>query len=541
MNAMAQLAPNVIIIPASKVAENNKRKKKLRVAAYCRVSTDEEDQLLSYESQVKHYTAEIEKNPTWTNAGIFADEGITGVSTKKRDNFNKMIELCRAGKIDRIITKSISRFARNTVDSLQYIRELKALGISVYFEKENIDTLNMDNETILTVYSAFAQAESESISGNVRLGKRIKFKAGEAPMMYGNILGYRKGADGKPEIIPEEAVVIRFIYEKFLEGNGYSKICELLKENGYKTKKGKTEWSVSAVRTILTNEKYKGDVIMQKTYVVDLFSKKTSRNNGSLPMYLVKNHHIPIIEPVVFDKVQIEIAKRSSLKAMTDKGITPNSRFSGKYALTGLVECGNCGSKYRRTTWSKRGKKKVVWRCVSRLEYGTKYCDTSPTINEEKLHNGILKAMNMIQKNAEEIRTMLYGTIAEVLASSNTDKEIIEIKNKIDMLNKEMMQYIEDEVAKRTPREKIESYCKGKSTEIQILQDSLNTLNAKHQMENLNRNYLTEIYEHIAKIPGEIKEYNDTLTRLTVTNVKIMSEEKMEVTLYGTVTLTVDM
>ena len=541
MNAMAQLAPNVIIIPATKVADSNKKKKKLRVAAYCRVSTDEEDQLLSYESQVKHYTAEIEKNPTWKNAGIFADEGITGVSTKKRDHFNDMIDLCRAGKIDRIITKSISRFARNTVDSLQYIRELKALGISVYFEKENIDTLNMDNETILTVYSAFAQAESESISGNVRLGKRIKFKAGEAPMMYGNLLGYRKGADGNPEIIPEEAIIIRFIYDKFLEGNGYSKICDLLKEKGYKTKKGKTEWSVSAVRTILTNEKYKGDVIMQKTFVVDLFSKKTARNNGDLPMYLVKDHHIPIIEPATFDKVQIEIAKRNSLKAMTDKGITPNSRFSGKYALTGLVECGNCGSKYRRTTWSKRGKKKVVWRCVSRLEYGTKYCNDSSTIEEERLHNGILKAMNMMQKNAEEIRTLLYGTIAEVLASSNTDKEMLEIKNKIDMLNKEMMQYIEDEVSKRTARDEIEAHCKEKSTEIQILQDRLNTLNAKHQMENLNRNYLTEIYEHIAKIPGEIKEYNDTLARLSVTNVKILSEEKLEVTLYGTVTLTVDM
>lgn len=360
-------------------------------------------------------------------------------------------------------------------------------------------------------------------------------------MMYGNLLGYRKGADGNPEIIPEEAVIIRFIYDKFLEGNGYSKICDLLREKGYKTKKGKTEWSVSAVRTILTNEKYKGDVIMQKTFVVDLFSKKTARNNGDLPMYLVKDHHIPIIEPAAFDKVQIEIAKRNSLKAMTDKGITPNSRFSGKYALTGLVECGNCGSKYRRTTWSKRGKKKVVWRCVSRLEYGTKYCNDSSTIEEERLHNGILKAMNMMQKNAEEIRTLLYGTIAEVLASSNTDKEMLEIKNKIDMLNKEMMKYIEDEVAKRTPRDEIEAHCKEKSTEIQILQDRLNTLNAKHQMENLNRNYLTEIYEHIAKIPGEIKEYNDTLARLSVTNVKILSEEKMEVTLYGTVTLTVDM
>lgn len=169
MNATTRLAPNVVIIPATKIAENYSRQKKLRVAAYCRVSTDEEDQLLSYEAQVKHYTAEIEKNPTWKNAGIFADEGITGVSTKKRERFNEMIDLCRAGKIDRIITKSTSRFARNTVDSLRYIRELKSLGISIYFEKENIDTMNMDSETIITVYSAFAQAESESINQSVAM------------------------------------------------------------------------------------------------------------------------------------------------------------------------------------------------------------------------------------------------------------------------------------------------------------------------------------------------------------------------------------
>jgi len=540
MNRTVQLAPNVIMIPATKVIEKSKTQRKLRVAAYCRVSTDSDDQLLSYDSQVKHYTAEIEKNPTWTNAGIFADEGITGVSTKKREKFNEMIELCRAGKIDKIITKSTSRFARNTVDSLRYIRELKTLGISIYFEKENIDTMNMDNETIITVYSAFAQAESESISGNIRLGKRIKFKAGEAPMMYGNLLGYRKGADGKPEIIPEEAVIIRFIYDKFLEGNGYNKISDLLKEKGYKTKKGNEDWSVSGVRGILQNEKYKGDVIMQKTYVTDLFNKTSKRNRGELPMYLVKNHHVPIIEPVIFDKVQVEIAKRSSLKALTDKGITPNSRFSSKYALTGLIECGDCGAKYRRTTWSKRGKKKVVWRCISRLEYGTKYCQKSPTIEEEKIHNGILKSINMIQKNSEEIRTLLYGTIAEVLASSNTDKEIVSLKTEIDKLNREMMQYIEEEVSKRTSREEIEAYCREKSSEIRSLQDKLNALNAKYQMENLNKNYLTEIYEHISKIPKELKEYNDTLTRLSVTKVKILSGEKIEVTLYGTVILTVE-
>ena len=260
MAATARLAPTVEIIPATIFTDVSNRRKKLRVAAYCRVSTDSDDQLQSYETQVRHYTAEIKKNPDWINVGIFADEGITGVMTKKRDEFNKMIELCRAGKIDRILTKSTSRFARNTVDSLRYIRELKALGISIYFEKENIDTLKMDSETIITVYSAFAQAESESISGNIKLGKRYKYKAGDVPMMYGKILGYRKGADGSPEIIPEEAKIIRFIYDEYLNGNGYAQICKLLEEKEYKTINGKTTWAIGVVKSILTNEKYKGDV-----------------------------------------------------------------------------------------------------------------------------------------------------------------------------------------------------------------------------------------------------------------------------------------
>lgn len=540
MKTTTQVAPNVIVIPATKPYGESKKQKKLRVAAYCRVSTDSDDQLLSYDSQVKHYTAEIEKNPTWVNAGIFADEGITGVSTRKREKFNEMIKLCHDGKIDRIITKSTSRFARNTVDSLRYIRELKALGISIYFEKENIDTLNMDNETIITVYSAFAQAESESISGNIRIGKRMKFKSGEAPMMYGNLLGYRKGEDGKPEIIPEEAKIIRFIFDKYIEGNGYVRIAELLKEQGFKTKKGKMEWQANTVKNILQNEKYKGDVIMQKTFVTDLFNKRSTRNRGELPMYIKKNNHIPIIEPAVFDRVQIEIAKRNSLKSLSDKNQTPNSRYSGKYALTGLVECGECGAKYRRTTWSKKGKKKIVWRCISRLDYGTKYCTKSPTIEEERIHKGILKALNLIQKNTDDLRILLYGTIAEVIASSNTDKKMVEIKLKIDNLNKEMMNYIEIQVEKRTQRNEIEAYCKEKSCEIHKLQDEYNRLSAKNQMENLNRNYLAEIYEHIGKISSEIKEYNDSLVRASVTNVKIISGEMIEVTLYGTLSLRVE-
>lgn len=535
MNATAQRVPKVEIIPATILPGALSKRKKLRVAAYCRVSTDEDDQLQSYENQVRHYTSEIEKNPEWVNVGIFADEGISGVMTKKRDEFNRMIALCREGKIDRILTKSTSRFARNTVDSLRYIRELKALGISIYFEKENIDTLKMDSETIITVYSAFAQAESESISGNIKIGKRHKFKAGDVPMMYGCLLGYKKGADGSPEIIPEEAEIIRFIYDAYLSGNGYVQISKMLEDKGYKTIRGNTNWSLGVVKNILTNEKYKGDVIMQKTYVSDLFTKTKKVNRGELPMYLVKDHHEPIIEPEVFDRVQVEIARRNSLKALTDKGATPNSRHS-KYALTGLIECSECGAKYRRTTWARGGVKRVVWRCVSRLEYGTKYCKESPTIEEDRIHNGVVQAINMMLDDTDDIRSNFYSAVAEVLSSSSTDRELVEIRTKIDKLNADIMKAIEDGVKERKSRTEIEEYCKGKYKEVSALQSKLTQLSLKQQAGGK----LSDIYEYVSKMPGKLSEYDDVFARNTVTKIKILNANQMEVTLYGAVKFTVN-
>ena len=257
-------------------------------------------------------------------------------------------------------------------------------------------------------------------------------------------------------------------------------------------------------------------------------------------MYLVKNHHIPIIEPDMFDRVQIEIARRNSIKSVTDKSLTQNSKYSSKYALTGIIECGDCGAKYRRTTWSKRGVKKVVWRCISRLEYGPKYCQKSPSIEESKIHNGIVKAINTMLDNTGELKTILYGTIAEVLAVSNADKEIIDLKTKIDEKNADIMRYIEEGVTLRKARDDIENYCRDRHLEINRLQEKLNAVMARNQLEKLNRNYMTEIYEHISSVKGKLVEYNDTFTRMAVTKVKILSEEKMEVTLYNAVNLKID-
>lgn len=540
MNSQAAVLPEVIVIPATITEKTHKtRKKKLRVAAYCRVSTDDEEQLTSYRNQIEHYTHKIKQNADWKLVGIFADEGITGVMAKKRDEFLKLIDLCRDGKVDVIITKSISRFSRNVADTIKYVRELKALNVAVIFEKENIDTSKMTSEMILDMYGVFAQAESESISDNVRMGKRFGYKSGKVPMQYGQILGYRRGEDDEPEIVPEEAKIIELIYYKFLEGWSLPKLSKYLEENGYKTAKGSTAWSKATIRGILTNEKYKGDVLMQKSYVVDLFSKKVAKNNGELPMYLVKNHHKPIISREVWDKVQVVIAKRNNIKSATDMNMMKKGKYSSKYALTGLVICGDCGSQYRRTTWTANGKR-IVWRCVNRLTNGKDACGTSPTIDEERLHTGIVKAMNSMIDGKEKIQSLLNGSIAEILAAPDSHKEIISLKKEIDDKNEDILQMVADGVKNRESRADITAKCRDEYEKIKALQEKLNIAEVNSQMEKESGGRLREIYDTISAMPGKITEYDDNMTRIAVTKVKILSEEKISVTLFGTVTVEVE-
>lgn len=254
---MIKTAPNLITIPANpELAKSRAVQRQLRVAAYCRVSTDDEEQLTSYEAQQNYYTDKIMTNPNWTMAGIFADEGITGTAATKRPEFLKMIRRCRQKKIDVVLVKSISRFARNTVDCLNYIRALRELGIAVIFEKENINTLESDSEMLITMMGAFAQAESESISTNVRWGKRQAMREGKAVLQYKHLYAYERGEDGKPRIIPEQAEVVRRIYDSFLVGHSVRMIKNALKTGQITTSKGGAVWSESVIRSILKNEKY---------------------------------------------------------------------------------------------------------------------------------------------------------------------------------------------------------------------------------------------------------------------------------------------
>lgn len=421
-----------IIEPTLPINENIKLNYRLlRVAAYCRVSTKQEEQLNSYENQVGHYTYRINSEKDWQLEGIYTDKGISGTSVKKRDEFNRMIRRFKQGKIDMIITKSIARFARNTVDCLKYVRTLKDLGVDVYFEEQGIHSNQPGAEFYIT-------SESENISANVKWGKAQSAKEGKVNFHYQNFLGYRKGTAGKPEIVPEEAETIRLIYGLFLAGNSLSGIAHELEKRGILSPAGKEKWQLSTVRSILSNEKYKGDAIINKTYITDCISKKVRANNGERPKYYVENSHPAIIDSATFGRVQEELARRSGKHKVKQVGTkTEQGKYSSKYALTKLLICGECKTPYRRFTWTASGKKKIVWRCINRLDYGKKYCHNSPSIEESVLQKAIMEAIMKIAIQNTDVMNTLKLHIGMGLTGENEEDNILDIQVKIAEINAE--------------------------------------------------------------------------------------------------------
>ena len=403
-------APVVTVIPARPapvmVAESGAPV--LRVAAYCRVSTAEEHQQNSYATQVKYYTDLINQNPNWQLVGIFADEGISGTQTEKRTEFNKMIRLCRRHKIDLILCKSISRFARNTVDCLEYVRELKALNINVKFEKENIETLTATSEFTITLYASFAQAESESISKNISWGIEKAFQEGKVRYNLDQTLGFRLGEDGKPVIIEEEAEWVRVIYRMFAAGHSMGEIATMLTEKKVMRRNGKTAWNRANVHQILINEKYVGDAILQKSVTVDCLTHKRKLNTTEKPKYFLRNCHDAIIDRDTWDRVHLELARRSA----EAKGRHPGKRFVKRYCLSDLLTCPYCGGKYKRTIWRIGGQSKGVWRCGTRMEHGTRLCSKGISLHEDKLQNAILSVLNDMIEHPETVENALMDTLA---------------------------------------------------------------------------------------------------------------------------------
>ncbi|MBQ4426697.1 MAG: recombinase family protein [Oscillospiraceae bacterium] len=532
----------ITIQPKPELTEDKPTNRQLQVAAYCRVSTDDKEQLTSYENQKKHYTDKIMMNPEWTMAGIYADEGLSGTSAKKRPEFLRMVRNCRQKKIDLILTKSISRFARNTVDCLHYTRMLRSLGIGVYFEEQNINSLDAESELFITMYGAFAQSESENISANVRWGKRQAMREGRTGIKYRNFYGYKKGEDGKPEIVPEEAEVIREIFKRYIAGESYKMIADSLNTREIPLKDDMKMWTVGYIRGIILNEKYCGDVLLQKTFVSDCISKKVIKNTGQLPMYLIQNHHEAIIDRKTFEEAQTELTRRSARKSPSKKSApTGRSRYSAKYALSERLVCGECGTLYRRCTWTKPGKKYIVWRCVSRLDFGTKYCHNSPSIDEGVLQKSIIAALNSAMSNKSELLSIISEAAEMELFSLNgTLLSKADIERKLKSIEAETISIIA-KAAKEGKSVDFEQKMKTLLKETTKLKELRDKIDEQYTRNDTANNNLVKSVELMENYSPAITEWDETMIRRLVDTVKVISKDKIEVYLRGGEIITQDM
>ena len=495
---------NVMVIPAKRQVGNTARqqdaKPKLRVAAYCRVSTDSDEQATSYDAQVEHYTELIQKNPEWEFAGIYADDGISGTNAKKREDFNRMIDDCEAGNIDMIITKSISRFARNTLDCLKYIRKLKEKNIPIFFEKESINIMDAKGEVLITIMDSLAQQESQSLSQNVKLGLQLRYQSGQVQVNHNHFLGYTKDADGNLIIDPEQAEVVKRIFREYLEGYSMDRIAKVLEADGILTGAGKTKWWTSTINKILRNEKYIGDALLQKTYTTDFLNKTRVKNNGIVPQYYVEGNHEAIIPKDIFLRVQEELVRRRVVKTSTNG---KKRSYSCNHCFAQIVICGECGEMFRRIHWNNRGCKSIVWRCISRLEPTVQECHAR-TVNETVLENVVVQAIDTLLGEKSTCQAQLQQNIAKVIRSAqqNTadgiDEQLMELQKELlkKANNKEAYDEIADEIFKlREQREKCTVDTAARDAQIARLQDFITQQSAHLEFfdESLVKRWLERI------------------------------------------------
>ena len=441
-----------------------------------------------------------------------------------------MVTACKRGHIDLIITKSLSRFARNTVDCLETVRLLKANGIGVYFEKENINTLTESSEFLITLFSGFAQAESESLSKNVAWGKAKSAEAGKVTFQYKKMLGYRRGADGQPEIVPEEAEVIKRIYHRYLDGCTLGQIKRELDEDNVPTAQGVEFWSPAIIHNILTNEKYIGDALLQKTYVTDCISKKVKKNQGERAMYYVENNHPAIISREMFDQVRNEMTRRSSKRKVLQKsGKTELGKYSGKYALTELLVCGECGSPYKRVTWARNGKKRIVWRCVSRLDFGTQYCHNSPTLDESKLHSAILASMNEFAAIRQEVCPDVLAMAEEAKqALSQAGAKLLELKKHMETVSREQSDLL-DRLLENMGDAELNAKMKALTDEKESLKAQI--LDARQMEVSLEEQATRhqQMWDSIMECSAGYTEFADEFVRQIIQKITVEDEETIRI------------
>jgi site-specific DNA recombinase len=410
---------------------------KLKVAAYARVSTDEAEQLNSYKTQCDYYTSYIQGKLEWEFVGLYADEGITGTSAKRRKEFQRLIRDAMDGKIDLILVKSVSRFARNTVDSLQTVRKLRDKGVKIYFEKENIDSLDAKCDMILSIYSSLAEEESRSISTNIRWAHQKKVERGEVVLNFNNIYGYQQDENKNVTIKIQEAEVVREIYHKYLIGYSIRRIIRELKENEIKSPLGSSKWSSSTIKGILENEKYIGDVILQKTYKRDFLTQRRVRNTGQAPQKYVENNHPAIVDKLTWNAVQAEIERRNSLRSTEATG---KGRYDMRYAFSGVIECGECNSNFRRHNYTNGNKIERTWACKEHLK-GNKYC-TQEILKEELLEELFVNTLNRLLLNRDKVLKKVEASVKEAMLEVGTDnkQQIEKVDLMIEKLQADMLE-----------------------------------------------------------------------------------------------------
>ena len=531
---MTDEKPRVIVIPPKpELQQTAAVTKQLRVAAYCRVSTDEEEQLSSYEAQCEYYTDKIMSNKEWTMAGIFADEGITGTSTKKRTEFLRMIRQCKQKKIDLILTKSIQRFARNTLDCINYTRILRQLGIGVLFEKENINSLPPDSEFMITMYGAMAQSESESISSNIRRGRQMHAKVGTLKIPCHWLYGYKKDADGKFCIVPEQAEVVREIYERYKDGASLRNLKDWLEGNQIKTVLGTADWSISVIKGILTNETYCGDVLLQKTFCTDVISKKIVKNVGQMAQYYMPDHHEAIVSREQYNAVKAEMARRSALRSPSKEAVTGRSCYTSKYALSDRLFCGECGTLYRRKTRNVKGNIYHEWRCISRLEYGKKYCHESPTLREIPLQSAILAAINSAMSDKAALVDRIKNVVSlELLPVQGQTMSLADIERRLTQLDEQFQQLLAEAIDADD-----KEACNAQFTEILTEQTALKKQKETILQSSTDADHvctrMKQAEQAIENTAQTITEWNENAVRQIVERVTVLSADEVLVRIKG--------
>lgn len=527
---MTQTGKVVRVIPADVTKQTARASyEQIPVAAYCRVSTKQEEQLNSYEVQKQHYEELILSEAEWRLAGIFADRGISGTSLKKRDEFNRMLRLCQKGRIKMIITKSISRFARNTLDCIAVTRKLREIGVDVYFEEQNLHSIDASSEFYISIYGSVAQSESENISANVKWGKAQSAKNGNVSFNYKHFLGYRRGENGTPEIVPEEAETVRTIYGRFLAGDSLHDIAVHLEAQRVPSPGGKQAWRETTIRSILSNEKYKGDAVLGKTYVENCLTKRIKANRGERQKFYVENNHPAIIDAGTFARVQEELARRGSKQKVKQVGTkTEQGKYSGKYALTELLICGECGTPYRRCTWTARGERKIVWRCISRLDYGKKYCHHSPSLEEGAVQRAIMEAISTAARQNADVLQTLKLHVGMGLCGEACEDRTMDVQIRIAQIDAEFSAML-DAVSAEDDGEIDEAHVTALMEEKQRLTEQLAQQADAQQAQAGLRSRLDEVYAALDALQNHPLVYDDYLVRQTLSRVIAVSKHLIRV------------